>query len=70
MYYFSTRIPITLFKRKKKKNVLVGLREIRGDPLENVKDLHNSCVLQPISNLFGGFFSIWPRGLDELSHPM
>ena len=55
---------------KRIKNVLVGLREIRGDPLENDKDLHNSCVLQPISNLFGGFFSIWAKGFDELSHPV
>ena len=43
MYYFSTRIRITLFKRKIK-NVLVGLRETRGDPLENDKDLQNRSM--------------------------
>ena len=43
MYYFSTRIRITLFKRKIK-NVLVGLRETRGDPLKNDKDLQNRSM--------------------------
>ena len=29
-----------------------------------------SCFLQPISNLFGGFFSIWEKGIDKLSCPV
>ena len=28
------------------------------------------CALQPISNLFGGFFSIWTKGIDKQFHPV
>ena len=66
MCYLSTRIRVAVFNKKILKNVLVGLYGTRGDPVEIMIRTYriDPCVLQPISNLFGGFFSIWAKGID------
>ena len=53
------------------KNVLVGLHETRGDPLENDKDLQNISLCFAVYKQFiWWIFQYLAKGIDELSHPV